>query len=69
MPNAGVGVGHDPRSRHAAYVGSGVKAIRDDPLVLQEAASDAEKIVNFVKDLEQKRNQSIGVAETLSAAI
>ncbi len=65
---ADVGVGHDP-SRHAAYVGSWIKAIRDDPLVLQKAASDAEKIVGFIKDLEQKRNQSIEVAQTQTAAI
>lgn len=63
-----VGTGHDP-SRHAAYVGSWIKAIRDDPNVLQRAASDAEKIVTFVKDLEQKRNQSIELAETQTAAM
>ena len=62
-----VGVGHDP-SRHAAYVGSWIKAIRDDPNVLQRAASDAEKIVGFIKDLEQKRNQSIHLAETQYSA-
>jgi len=63
-----VGVGHDP-SRHAAYVGSWIKAIRDDPNVLQKAASDAEKIVTFIKDLEQKRNQSIEVAQGQTAAM
>jgi antirestriction protein ArdC len=65
---ADVGTGHDP-SRHAAYVGSWIKAIRDDPNVLQRAASDAEKIVTFVKDLEQKRNQRIELAETQTAAM
>ncbi len=65
---ADVGTGHDP-SRHAAYVGSWIKAIRDDPNALQRAATDAEKIVGFIMDLEQKRNQSIEVAETHTAAI
>jgi antirestriction protein ArdC len=65
---ADVGVGHDP-SRHVAYVGSWIKAIRDDPLVLQKAASDAEKIVNFVKDLEQQRKESIEIAQTHTASI
>ena len=63
-----VGTGHDP-SRHAAYVGSWIKAIRDDPMVLQKAASDAEKIVGFIKDLEQKRNKSIEVAQNQTTAI
>jgi len=65
---AEVGTGHDP-SRHAAYVGSWIKAIRDDPMVLQKAASDAEKIVSFVLDLEQKRNKSIEVAQNQTTAI
>lgn len=65
---ADVGTGHDP-SRHAAYVGSWIKAIRDDPNLLQRAASDAEKIVDFIKDLEQKRNQCIHLVETHAAAI
>jgi len=63
-----VGVGHDP-SRHVAYVGSWIKAIRDDPMVIQRAASDAEKIVGFIKNLEQKRNQSIQLAETHTSSI
>lgn len=63
-----IGTGHDP-SRHAAYVGSWIKAIRDDPDVLQRAAADAEKIVSFLKDLEQKRNQSIHLAEMHTAVI
>ena len=61
-------VGHDS-SRHAAYVGFWIKAIRDDPMVLQRAASDAEKIVSFIKDLEQKRNKSIHLAEMHTTAI
>ena len=63
-----VGTGHDP-SRHAAYVGSWIKAIRDDPNVLQRAAADAEKIVSFIKEFEQKRNQSIEVAQLHTAGI
>ena len=38
-------------------------------MVIQRAASDAEKIVGFIKDLEQKRNQSIHLAETHTSAI
>lgn len=37
-----VGVGHDP-GQHAAYVGSWIKALKEDPLEIVRAASDAEK--------------------------
>jgi antirestriction protein ArdC len=63
-----VGVGHDP-SRHAAYVGSWIKAIRDDPFVLQRAAADAEKIVGFIQALDQQRNQRIEVGRSQTATI
>ena len=63
-----VGVGHDP-SRHAAYVGSWIKAIRDDPMVLQRAASDAEKIVGFIKDLEQKRSHRVEIGQSQTSLI
>jgi hypothetical protein len=42
---------------------------RDDLNVVQSAASDAEKIVTFIKDLEQKRNQSIELAGTHTASM
>lgn len=63
-----VGRGHDP-SRHAAYVGSWIKAIRDVPNVLHRAASDAEKIVSFIKDLEQQRNQRLEILQNQTATI
>ncbi|TWI62547.1 antirestriction protein ArdC [Pseudoduganella lurida] len=45
-----LGIGHDP-GQHAAYVGSWIKALRDDPLEIFRAASDAEKINSYVKNL------------------
>ena len=48
-----LGIGHDP-VQHAAYVGSWIKALRDDPMEIFRAASDAEKIQGFVLGLEQK---------------
>jgi putative DNA primase/helicase len=65
---AEIGTGHDP-SRHVAYVGAWIKAIRDDPNVLQHAASDAEKIVTLIKDLERRRSQRIELGETQKAAM
>ncbi len=51
-----LGIGHDP-GQHAAYVGSWIKALQDDPLALFRAAADAEKIQGFVLGLEQSREQ------------
>ncbi len=53
-----VGIGHDPQ-RHAAYVGSWIKALRDDPLEIFRAAADAEKMCEYVLGLEQKQVQDL----------
>ena len=47
-----LGIGHDP-SQHAAYVGSWVKALQDDPSEIFRAAADAEKIHNYVMGFEK----------------
>lgn len=51
-----LGIGHDP-DQHAAYVGSWITALQDDPLEIFRAAADAEKIQNYVLGLEQKQVQ------------
>jgi len=51
-----LGIGHDP-SQHAAYVGSWIKALQDDPLEIFRAAADAEKIQGYMLGLEQKQVQ------------
>jgi putative DNA primase/helicase len=53
-----LGIGHDPQ-RHAAYVGSWIKALRDDPLEIFRAAADAEKMSGYVLGLEQKQMQDL----------
>jgi antirestriction protein ArdC/phage/plasmid primase-like uncharacterized protein len=55
-----LGIGHDP-GQHAAYVGSWIKTLRDDPLEIFRAAADAEKIQAFVLGLEQKQAQDLAV--------
>jgi putative DNA primase/helicase len=52
-----LGIGHDPE-QHAAYVGSWIKALQDDPLEIFRAAADAEKIQDYVLGLEQKQVQT-----------
>jgi putative DNA primase/helicase len=50
-------IGHDP-GQHAAYVGSWIKALQDDPREIFRAASDAEKIAGFVMAFEQEQMQA-----------
>lgn len=47
-------IGHDP-GQHAAYVGSWVKALQEDPREIFRAAADAEKIAGYVMAMEQER--------------
>lgn len=49
-----LGIGHDP-GQHTAYVGSWIKALKDDPMEIFRAASDAEKIHDYVLAFEQKQ--------------
>lgn len=51
-----LGIGHDP-GQHAAYVGSWIKALQDEPLEVFRAAADAEKIHDCVLAFEQKQVQ------------
>jgi antirestriction protein ArdC len=53
-----LGIGHDP-GQHAAYVGSWIKTLRDDPLEIFRAAADAEKVQAYVLGLEQKQTQEL----------
>ena len=48
-------IGYDP-SKHAAYVESWVKALKDDPREIFRAAADAEKIATYLMDFEQETN-------------
>lgn len=48
--------GHDP-AQHAAYVGSWIKVLQDDPLEIVRASSDAEKIHHYVLAFEQVQEQ------------
>jgi putative DNA primase/helicase len=57
-------IGHDP-SQHIAYVGHWIKILQDDPKELFRAASDAEKIQNYVLGFEQiiEQNKEISLPE------
>lgn len=49
-----LGIGHDP-GQHASYVGSWIKALENDPREIFRAASDAEKILQFMVALERQQ--------------
>lgn len=63
-------IGHDP-TRHAAYVGSWIRALEEDPREVFRAAADAEKIAALVLAFEQVREvaHAIGGAETVGPTV
>jgi putative DNA primase/helicase len=60
-----LGIGHDPE-QHAAYVGSWIKALEDDPLEIFRAAADAEKIRDYVLGQEQQQVREQAASATLA---
>lgn len=58
-----LGIGHNPE-QHAAYVGSWIKALQEDSLEIFRAAADAEKIQNYVMNLELKLNQEESITQS-----
>jgi phage/plasmid primase-like uncharacterized protein len=46
-------IGHDP-SQHVAYVGSWIKALKEDPKEIFRAASDSEKITHFIMEPQHR---------------
>lgn len=53
-----LGIPHKP-DRHAAYVGSWIKALENDPREIFRAAADAEKITRMLHGFEQQQAQTI----------
>ena len=66
--SARTGIPHDP-GQHTAYVGSWIKALEGDKNEIFRAASDAEKMVDFVLDLQQQRELLVTKDPELVAAI
>jgi antirestriction protein ArdC/phage/plasmid primase-like uncharacterized protein len=58
-------IGHDP-GQHAAYVGSWIKALKEDPREIFRAAADAERIAGFVMGFENERAQAVEAAQEAS---
>ncbi|NRF37536.1 ArdC family protein [Pedobacter foliorum] len=53
MIGSEIGIGHY-FEQHAVYVEEWINVLQDDPSELQKAAADAQKIYDFVLDIEQK---------------
>ncbi|WP_108653171.1 ArdC family protein [Dongshaea marina] len=51
-------IGHDP-GQHAAYVGSWIKALKDDPKEILRASKDAEQICEYVMSRELEKSVSV----------
>ncbi len=63
-----LGIGHDP-TRHAAYVGSWVKILKDDPREIFRAATDAEKIAKFLQNPLAQTHVESQAAERQTAPV
>lgn len=50
-------IGHDPE-QHTAYVGSWIKALKEDPKEIFRAAADAERIAGYVMGFEHEQMQT-----------
>ena len=46
-----IGFPHNTQ-QHAAYVSSWIKVLKEDPVEIIRASADAQKITDFVKNLE-----------------
>ena len=62
-----IGIPHDPE-QHAAYVGSWIKALEDDPYEIVRACRDAEQIKEYILGLEMKNELAQGQGQTNSRA-
>lgn len=51
---------------HASYVGNWIKVLKNDPLEIFRASSDAQKITDYVIQFQQKAMLKKGVSETLN---
>ncbi|MDX6018608.1 zincin-like metallopeptidase domain-containing protein [Shewanella indica] len=58
-----LGIGHDPE-QHAAYVGSWIKSLEEDPLEIFRASADAEKIQGYVLAFEHQQVQELDNMQT-----
>lgn len=54
MIGAELQIGSDPK-RHISYVDSWIKILQDTPFEIHAAASDAQKIFDYILDIERKR--------------
>ncbi|AIC13632.1 hypothetical protein P303_03930 [Xylella fastidiosa MUL0034] len=61
-----LGIGHD-LGQHAAYVGSWIMVLKDDPLEIFRAAADAEKIQEYLLAFEQKQVQEATKQQAICA--
>lgn len=57
-----LGVPHEP-GQHAAYVKSWIKVLQEDKNEIFRAARDAEKITDYVIDIERQRERELGQAK------
>ncbi|MGF7079695.1 ArdC family protein [Mucilaginibacter sp. UYCu711] len=70
MIGSEINIGHN-FGQHAAYVDSWIKILQDEPFELHKASADAQKIFDYVLDIENKREikQDTAAAKTNENAL
>jgi antirestriction protein ArdC len=53
-----LGIGHDP-GQHYAYVENWISILNDNPFEIFSASMDAERIFNFIMDLDRKQEMAV----------
>lgn len=61
-------IGHDP-GQHVAYIGSWIKALEEDPREIFRAASDAERMVKYLRGREMQQQQEQSEQETVQIQV
>ncbi|MGI6656302.1 MAG: zincin-like metallopeptidase domain-containing protein [Desulfobulbus sp.] len=68
MLGSDLDIGHDP-GQHHAYISSWIEALQDDPLEIIRAARDAEKIREYIMELEREKDHDLPADPGLDDAI
>lgn len=64
MMGQDLGIAHDP-GQHAAYVENWIQALKNDPYEIVRAASDAERIKEYVMGLDREQKHALADEEAL----
>ena len=66
---AHLGIAVEPRPDHAAYIGSWLKVLNDDPRAILTAAAKAQQAVDYIEDLQKSHGSTDSPPAPVAAVI